>query len=98
MNSPSNLMSHPDAYGQYYHPTPTPAAMSNNYYYHTSTSNPKSSKVTRKYYTSTENFQSAQKEFVPQSWPSTSTDKTNYYYQTKQVSLDALFSRVFDGF
>ena len=28
MNSPSNLMNYPDAYGQYYHPTPTPAAMS----------------------------------------------------------------------
>ena len=27
MNSPSNLMNSPDAYGQFYHPTPTPAAM-----------------------------------------------------------------------
>ena len=24
MNSPSNLMNYPDAFGQYYHPTPTP--------------------------------------------------------------------------
>ena len=27
MNSVGNLMNHPDAFGQYYHPTPTPAAM-----------------------------------------------------------------------
>ena len=25
MNSPSNLMNYPDAFGQYYHPTPTPS-------------------------------------------------------------------------
>ena len=25
----NNLMNHPDAFGQYYHPTPTPAAMGN---------------------------------------------------------------------
>ena len=26
-NSPGSLMNYPDAFGQYYHPTPTPAAM-----------------------------------------------------------------------
>ena len=33
MNSPSNLMNYPDAYGQYYHPTPTPAAMAPEIHY-----------------------------------------------------------------
>ena len=44
MNSVGNLMNHPDAYGQYYHPTPTPAAMGNigngNTYQYSNTNKP----------------------------------------------------------
>ena len=39
MNSPSNLMNYPDAYGQYYLATPTPAAMAPDIHYRHNFSN-----------------------------------------------------------